>query len=400
MRKVDRHVAKDGTVTFRVRFRHQGESTSITFRGPEPDAKRRAREFAGMLHAVGSAEALAWERRNDEPQTTGTPTLDEWAETYIAGRTGITDGTRHGYRRDWALGYGPLIGQLHLDELRRDHIADALNHLTTKGGRKHTGYSDKSIANKHGLLASMLKEAVAENVIRTNPCARIKLPRRTSHEDAEMVLLSQADFEAFLTHVRDHYKPLVVTLFGTGIRWGEAEALQVRDVDLEAATVRITKAAKWDTSKAERIVGPTKTALSHRTVTLPHFVADTLEPLMVGRPRSARLFVAPRGGPLRHKAFWQEAWVPACTSAGLTDPRPKPHDARHTHASWLIAAGVPLPVIQRRLGHSSIKITVDTYGHLSPDIQRAAADAADAVFSPTLVTTETAGELPAAAATA
>ena len=74
-------------------------------------------------------------------------------------------------------------------------------------------------------------------------------------------------------------------------------------------------------------------------------------------------------------------WLPACDKAGLTDPRPRIHDARHAHASWLIAKGVPLTVIQARLGHNSIKVTSDTYGHLSPDIQRAAADAAGLVFA-------------------
>ena len=61
-------------------------------------------------------------------------------------------------------------------------------------------------------------------------------------------------------------------------------------------------------------------------------------------------------------------------AAGL-DPRPRVHDLRHSHASALIAAGIPLPVIQRRLGHESIQTTVDTYGHLAPDAAVAAAAA-------------------------
>lgn len=62
--------------------------------------------------------------------------------------------------------------------------------------------------------------------------------------------------------------------------------------------------------------------------------------------------------------------------------RPRIHDLRHTHVSWLIAAGVPLPAIQRRLGHESITTTIDRYGHLAPELHQAAADAADRALNP------------------
>ena len=74
--------------------------------------------------------------------------------------------------------------------------------------------------------------------------------------------------------------------------------------------------------------------------------------------------------------------MPACEKAGLTDPRPRIHDLRHSHASWLIENGMNMLAVSRSLGHHTITVTADIYGHLSPDIQRAAADAAELVFSP------------------
>lgn len=389
MRKPIRHVAVDGTVSYRVRYKlkvgDKWTERSLAFRGdPEREVKEAADQFAKMVHALGGAEALEWQRRHEAAplEDVSSPTLDEWSETYIDMRTGITDGTRHGYRRTYALTYKPHLGHKRLHEITRADIAVALNELGSTGGRKGKGYSDKSIANAHLLLASMFKEAVAEEVIVRNPCARIKLPRTSSERSRlDMHLLSEADFYKLANEIPEHYRPLVIMLGGTGMRWGEAEALEVRDVDLKAKTVRISKAAKWDTSKAQRSIGPTKTRMSNRTVTLPDVVVVAIAPLLKGRPKSARLFTAPRGGVLRHKSFWQEAWVPACIAAKLTDPRPSPHSLRHSHASWLIAQGAPLPVIQARLGHSSITVTVDTYGHLSPDIQVAAADAANRVLS-------------------
>lgn len=382
MRTPKRYVSKDGSVSFHVRYRLDGQSTSTTFRGPEKQAKAQAQAFAAMIDAVGPHAALEWQRREDEDRTPANPlTLDQWSETYIDTRTAVTEGTRHGYRRTYALSYGRLVGGLPLEQITHADIAMALNKLATAGGRHGTGYSDKSIKNAHGLLASMFKEALAEGIISSNPCARIKLPRATSHTRAQMVLLSRTDFEQLVEKIPEHYRPLVITLGGTGIRWGEAEAVEVRDVNLEAKTIRINKAAKWDTRKSRREVGPTKTTNSDRTVVLPARVVEVLQPLVEGRPRNARLFVAPRGGSLVHKTFWDNAWVPACEAAKLVDPRPRIHDLRHAHAAWLIEAGVPMPIISRRLGHHSISVTVDTYGHLLPDVQRAAIEAADHVFN-------------------
>lgn len=381
MRKPIRYVAKDGTVSFHVRYRLDGASTSTTFRGPEKQAKAQAQAFAAMIDAVGAKAALDWQRREDEDHLPANlMTLDEWAGQYIETRTAVTDGTRHGYRRTHALSYGRLIGAMPIARITHADVAVALNKLSQAPfGRGGKGYSDKSIANAHGLLASMFKEALAEGVITSNPCARIKLGRRTSHQRAQMVLLSRDDFEQLVASIGERHRPLVITLGGTGIRWGEAEALEVRDVNIDAKTITINKAAKWDTRNAQRVVGPTKTVNSERTVVLPDRVVEVLRPLVDNRPRTARLFTAPRGGALQHKTFWEDAWLPACKKAGL-DPRPRIHDLRHAHAAWLIEAGVPMPIISRRLGHHSISVTVDTYGHLLPDVQRAAIEAASHVF--------------------
>jgi integrase len=390
MRRPTKHVGDSGAVSFRVRFRtDEGTETSLTFRALDDsqvgirEAKVDAERFAKMLDLLGPREALAWQRQNEEaPEERALgPTLDDWAEKFIDTRTGVTDGTRHNYRATYRLTYGHHLGTMRLGEITRDDVAKALNSLATSGRRDGEGYSDKSIANAHLLLASMFKEAVAESIITVSPTARIKLPRGTSHQRSEMLFLTAQEFATLVANTTAHYRPLVLTLGGTGMRWGEAEALDVRDVNLDAATVRINKAAKWDTSKSRRVVGPTKTKMSDRTVTLPAVLVETLRPLVEGRGRSARLFTATRGGPLRHKTFWSDVWLPACDAAGLSDPRPRIHDLRHSHASWLIEGGMSLVVIQRRLGHHSISVTADTYGHLSPDIQRAAAEAANLVLN-------------------
>jgi integrase len=109
-----------------------------------------------------------------------------------------------------------------------------------------------------------------------------------------------------------------------------------------------------------------------------------VRPLTIGRKRGELLFTNRNGDQVKHQPFYREHWVPqtrkdgtrAGSTANLADPRPRIHDLRHTHVALLVAAGVSLPVIQARLGHEQIATTIDTYGHLLPDLQIAAADAA------------------------
>ena len=114
-----------------------------------------------------------------------------------------------------------------------------------------------------------------------------------------------------------------------------------------------------------------------RVLVVGDIMLDDLRDACAGKARSDLVFTAPRGGEIRHRTFWSRVWLPA---VGHLDPRPRIHDLRHSHASWLLGQGVPIHVVQARLGHESIKTTVDTYSHLLPDAQIMAANAAALAF--------------------
>jgi integrase len=156
------------------------------------------------------------------------------------------------------------------------------------------------------------------------------------------------------------------------MRWSEATAVMGQHVHGNTLTVR----QSWKRIPGGWELDVPKTARSKRTITLPANVVDILQPLP---SRGTLLFRTPQGHPIRHSNFYNRVWKPACLAAGF-DPVPGLHALRHSHVAWLIAEGVGLPVIQARLGHENITTTIDTYGHLLPDLQVAAAAAADAVF--------------------
>lgn len=155
----------------------------------------------------------------------------------------------------------------------------------------------------------------------------------------------------------------------TGVRFGEASALKVADIDLlsKPPTARINKAWKRD-ERSRYYIGPTKTGAGKRTIGLNPALVKLLIPLVASRPGSELLFQAIHGGRIAHKPFWQHYWVPAVDAAracGLTK-RPRIHDLRHTQASWLIWPGIMSLFASRRLGHASVRTSEQVYGHLMP----------------------------------
>lgn len=343
------HRARDGSVSWKVRFRHAGRQTSETF-----PTERAARDFARLLATVGPDEAVSI-LDHRETSAGAVPTFGEWAREHIANLVGVEEGTRRRYLRT-----------VERDMADLDHLPlDALTERTVAGwvrALERAGASGKTVRNKHGILSAILATAVRAGHIPANVAHGTRLPRTVRDE---MVFLTHDEYATLLGCVAPRWQPLVATLAGTGLRWSEATALQVGDVSLTGGTVRVTRAWKYTAGQGHR-VGPPKSSRSRRTVQLAPETVEVLRPLVAGRRPGEWVFTNSHGGPVRSAAFHEGVWHPAVDAADL-GKRPRVHDLRHTCASWLIAAGLPLPYVQDHLGHESITTTVGTYGHLMPE---------------------------------
>lgn len=349
---------------YKVRYRHGGRQTSQTW-----DKHADARRFATLLDAFRGDAQRALDAMTTETAQSDVPTMDTLAADHIRLLTGVEDGTRLTYRRLWDRTWGPHFGRLPANQLSRDDIAQATNDLARR-------YSAKSLKNQRGLLAAVCDRAVDLHYLPTNPTKRLRLPRSKETERQEIRPLTHDEFESIVDRIHPHYRPFVLFLGGMGCRYGEAVALQVQDVNLP--DVRFRRALKWSPDN-KRTVGPTKTRRSNRVVTAPPRILDLLPAQTEGKAGDALVFTAPRGGPIMHRTFWSDVWLPAVEH--LT-PRPRIHDLRHSFATWLLADGVPVHVVSRLLGHESIKTTVDVYGGFLPDARAAAARAISGVFGP------------------
>lgn len=326
-------------------------------------------------------------------------TFGQWAERAIRNRTRATERTKADYRRDIERHFTRLR-DVPLDRLNVDHVTDWLE------DRRHAGLAGKTIRNLHGFASSLMVDALAQHppLIAHNPFAR-RLSEAVAVRTEEMIFFTPAEFDLILSHMREEYRPLFRLLYGTGLRFGEATALTVGDIDLfgKRRTLTVTKAWKR-TGPSEYVIGEPKTRRSRRTISLSDELVDLLIPLTAGRKADELLFCGPHGLRLPHSEVYKRGWAPAvarasvcavhyepqrdgrgkrprlpapCHCPGVLGKTPRIHDCRHAHVAALINEGVRLEVISRRLGHSSITITMDRYGHLDPSLDDAVNAAVD-----------------------
>lgn len=357
---------KDGTPYWQVRFRENGRETSLSWDNPT-DAQR----CDELIRKLGPAKARDILKIIEPADHL---TLTDWCEHHINHLTGVEPGTIARYRSYLRNDIAPTIGAIPLTNLSRDDVARWMNTLLDRKPRP----SGKTVANKHGFLAGALNSAVTAGHIKSNPCDGNRLPR---WDRAPMVFLERDEFKILLDEIPAHWQPLVEFLVASGCRWSEATALRPANIDLTDGTARIDKA--WKTGAGGYTLGPPKTRKSVRTINLPGRVLERLD--LTGEwvfTNSGRGRRNP-DGPVRIHSFSPNVWAPAVERAqksGLAK-KPRIHDLRHTCASWLIAAGRPLPAVQAQLGHESIAITVDVYGHLDRSSGRDNADVIDAMLS-------------------
>ena len=304
--------------------------------------------------------------------------LVEWLERR---RSHLRPTTHHSYRQLIRAYLIPWLGDHDLADLDRRTIETAYAGLLHRGGRNGGPLAPKTVRYCHAVLRRALEDARIDGLIVTNPADHARPPRRAPGDDEvdDLQVWTGEQAARFLAFVDDHpWRALWHLAVGTGARRGELLGLRWQDVDLESGQVRIRRALTV-VDGVPRLLG-TKTSRA-RALHIGPSVVDALQ-----RERSEQ--AARREA----AASWQDRWGLTFTTdeGGHVEPdhvtfafrdlvraAPVPiirlHDLRHTHASLLLAAGVPIKVVSERLGHTTIAMTLDVYGHLLPGMDASAA---------------------------
>ena len=337
-----------------------------------PDGRRHSRSFTRKVDAerwLATQNADVARGAWVDPAL-GRVTFAEWVPRWEAGLHGVRASTRELNTRVARKHLLPRFGATPLARISPTEVKAML------ADDLAAGYS-ASAARRHVLvLSTILGAAVDEGYIAANPCRKVKLPPEAAR-DMRFLTARQALELADAIRPR-HYRALVMTAAFVGLRFGELAGLGIEHVDPLRRTLRVERQLVELPGSLD--FGPPKTKAGVRTVTMPKRIAELLGEHMGTAPvrTSGLVFPSSEGTPLRRASLgrvWRRA-VDECF-AGTDLEGLVFHELRHTAASLAIASSAHPLVVRDRLGHSSITVTYDTYGHLFPSQDVAVAEALD-----------------------
>lgn len=351
--------------------------------GRDENGKRIRRWHSGFKRRKDAERALAEALRRLDAGTYVAPSkltlrdflVDEWLPA-IAGT--LRESTYESYAGNIRRHVVPAIGARRLQQV----TPALLNSLYAELGRerevegeRREPLSPRTIRYVHTILRRALADAVRWNCIARNPAEHATPPR--ARQAPKMQTWTAEQLRAFLEHVRgDRLYAAWRLLATTGMRRGEVLGLTWDNVDLDAARVSIAEtligARRRSTPKTDS--GRRNVALDPETVEAlrehAQSQAEEMAAMGPGYENSNLVFCNPDGRPLWPRSF-SRMFERHVRAAAL--PRIRLHDLRHTHATLALQAGVHPKVVQERLGHATIGITLDTYSHAIPAMQEDAA---------------------------
>ena len=338
------------------------------YRGP--DGAERSRSFSRKTDAerwVTAEEASKLTGGWVDPSL-GRMTFAEWVKRW-EGTLDVRPTTRDlnlGIVRNYLL---PRFGRWSLSRIGTADVRAMVAEET------HRGDLSASAVRRHAIvLGTILEAAVEEDRIAKNPVRRVKLPAESTRR---MRFLEPEEAARLAEAHPAHYRPLVLTAAYVGLRWGELAGLALGNVNLLKREITIDRQLVEIASGVS--FGPPKTKAGIRTVSIPAALADVLGQHFASpaAQSSGLAFPGPKGAALRRSNF-RRVWSKATTRAGLEGLRF--HELRHTAVALAVAQGAHPLAIKERLGHSSITVTMDTYGRLFPRLEEAIARGLDQVF--------------------
>jgi len=342
---------KDGTTTthYEIRWRDpDGQNRSETHR-TKRQATRRKTEIEHQLDTG----------RYTNPADGRIPLneyVDEWWKTKIGLKPKTDDSYRGIIRREIL----PTFGNTPLNRITPIAIEQWLAAMHTNGA------STSRCRQSFTLLHQILEHAARHQTIPRNPAHGIKPPGTQPKKLPRYLTRPQLD--RLIDKTPDRYQTLIAILGYTGIRWAEAVGLQRRHVNMLKRQLHIETTLSEVNGHFHSV--PPKTH-QEREVLMPQFLTDRLAAHMaryVDPDPDALVFTLGGGQAIRGPNFRRRVWLPACERAAV---ELTVHELRHTAASLMLDLGWPIVTVSKTLGHSSISVTVDRYGHLYRESQEA-----------------------------
>lgn len=291
-------------------------------------------------------------------------TVGELGPAWLAGKRGLKPSSFQPLEAAWRNHVQPRWGAVAVADVRTSAVQSWVTEFSTDK-------SATTVLRAYGVLAGILDAAVKDRRILSNPARGVDtLPRKRRKPH---VYLSHEQVHALAEHAK--YPVLVLVLAYCGLRWGEAVALRVRNVDVKKRRLSVELNV---VEVGGRLYEGTPKTHGRRTVPVPGFVAERIAEHIAGKGPDELVFPGPSGF-LRSARVHDDnrSWFMAAVEAANL-PRITPHDLRHTAASLAVSTGTNVKAVQRMLGHASATMTLDVYADLFDRDLDAVGDALDA----------------------
>jgi integrase len=360
---------------------------AVLYEGMDPATGKERRRWVPGGPKRGDAERLLTElvkRRNDghrapaDKISFGGYLTERWLPLQQAQ---LRPSTYDSYRRNLELHVIPAIGRIPLQKLAPEDLDTLYARLLTKGRRNGGGgLSVKTVRSIHLIIHKALKDALRKGSVIRNVADAADPPKLSSAKRPEIKVWAAEELRAFLDMIAAHrLHPALHLSSHTGMRRGEVLGLRWSEVDFDVARLSVRQAVI--SVNYEIHLSDVKTGSGRRTIDLDDDTVSVLrrwrkqqaeERLALGGVRGSGdlVFCHPDGRPI-HPDVFSQVFDRAVARSGL--PVITLHDLRHTHATLLLKAGIPVKVVSERLGHANPAFTMSVYQHVIPGMQAEAA---------------------------
>lgn len=278
----------------------------------------------------------------------------------------------------------PKLGEIVLRCLTQGDVQSAYSDWQ-HSAKNPKGVGSQTLTHYHRVFSLALKHAVRTGLIAKNPLDAVVPPRVQKFEP---LIIDESTAQSILASIRGNraFMPVLLAI-ATGLRRGEALALRWSDVDMKRGIVKVQRSAE-EVNRQIHFKAP-KSSSGRRSIPLPAFAIPALQEHCNEQGQLRKTIgdeyrdydlvcCLPDGSPILPSNF-TTGFADALKARKL--PPIRFHDLRHSHASWLLKAGVNVKAVSERLGHASAAFTLDRYGHVMPGLQDEAARKLDAAFA-------------------
>ncbi len=338
----------------------------------------KKRGFKGKTECrLAEAEAkVAWE--NGSFIDPSKMLYKEYVENWLENKQDISPETRdtnEGHLRNHIV---PVLGHIPLQKITVLDIENLLIALKNKRNKNNKPLADGTIKKIFNLVQTSFKSALRKELIKKNPFDLLDNGSKPKVSKPKVDYWTVDEVKTFFSKLEHRQKIMFVLAIHTGMRRGEILGLRWRDIDFKTRQIRISKSLSAKQGLKDRV----KTTSGYRSITVSPLVAKELkqhkavinqEQLASKDYQDNDLVVCQEDGQPVSISNFPKFWRRIVNNTGMRYIRF--HDLRHTCASLLLSAGIHPKIVQELLGHKSIKVTLDKYSHMMPNMQEDAAKA-------------------------